>query len=177
MTPLEKLPAPIGKFQALAIYTKQDIQLAIAEIETLPERLIDAVKLFSESQFDTPYRDGGWTVKQVVHHMADSHMHAYIRVKWSITEEHPTIKAYSEKLWATTPETTADAHLSIQLIKALHAKWVVLLKNLSDADFEKTFHHPQSGKDVRLNQLTAMYAWHSNHHLAHITELKKLKGW
>jgi hypothetical protein len=177
MIPLEKLQYPIGKFRPKEVYTYEDIKGYIEEIESLPEKLVDAVKLFSESQFETPYREGGWSVKQLIHHIADSHMHAYIRVKWSITEEHPTIKAYFEKLWATTPETNSDPYLSIQLIKALHAKWVVLLKNLAEPDFQKTFHHPQSGKDVSLATLCATYAWHSNHHLAHITELKITKGW
>ena len=177
MTALEKLQYPIGKFQSKASYSQEEVSECIAEIASFPERLIETVKLFSESQYETPYRDGGWTVKQLIHHIADSHMHAYIRVKWSLTEEHPTIKAYHEKLWATTPETSEDPHLSIQLIKALHAKWVVLLKQLNPSELNKTYHHPVSGKDVRLDGLIAMYAWHSNHHLAHITELKKVKGW
>ena len=119
-------------------------------------------------QLDTPYRQGGWTARQVVHHMADSHTNAYIRFKWAITESTPTIKAYDEKAWAETPETKLDPVISIEVLKALHAKWSAMLRRLSPSDFQKEFLHPDTKKHMRLDRLTAMYAWHGEHHFGHL---------
>lgn len=168
---------PIGKFQAAESYSSKDLEGFVSRIASLPERLESAINGLTTAQLDTPYREGGWTVRQVVHHVADSHLNAYIRTKWALTEETPTIKAYDEKAWATTPEMTADPALSIRLLKALHARWTILLGGLSDLDVQKTFIHPATRKSVRLDQLMAMYAWHGDHHLAHITELKKANNW
>lgn len=173
----DTLRYPIGKFSPKEEYTKSELDQFISRIESLPARLEKEVSNLSALQLDTPYRDGGWTVRQVVHHISDSHMNAYIRVKWSLTEETPLIKAYDEKGWAETPETKADPNLSIALLKALHAKWVVLLKQLSPADLQKEYIHPETKKQVRLNNLMGMYAWHGDHHLTHITSLKGRKGW
>ncbi|TXH25902.1 MAG: metal-dependent hydrolase, partial [Cyclobacteriaceae bacterium] len=118
---------------------------------------------------------GGWTARQVLHHLADSHMHAYIRFKWTLTENSPTIKAYNEKLWAETYEVAQDPALSINLLKALHAKWITLLRSLKPVDFEKYFVHPETGKQVRLDRLAATYAWHGEHHLGHLRIILDLK--
>ena len=168
---------PIGKFQVANSYTQAERDDFLSRIQSLPDRLENAVTGLSPAQLDTPYREGGWTVRQVVHHVADSHMNAYIRVKWALTEESPIIKPYDEKAWATTPETAGDPSLSLAFLKSLHAKWVLLLKSLTAGDLERQFIHPATQRAVRLDQLMAMYAWHGDHHLAHITELKKLKNW
>jgi uncharacterized damage-inducible protein DinB len=168
---------PIGKFHAADAYTLAQCEDFLQRIQTLPGRLEAAIKGMTEKQLDTPYREGGWTVRQVIHHVADSHTNAYIRVKWALTEESPIIKAYDEKAWATTPETSGDPALSLAFLHSLHAKWVVLLKGLTANDLERQFIHPATQRAVRLDQLMAMYAWHGDHHLAHITELKKQKNW
>ncbi|MBY0434891.1 MAG: putative metal-dependent hydrolase [Cyclobacteriaceae bacterium] len=168
---------PIGKFEPQENYSSQEILACIARIESLPSRIEKAILGLSETQLDTPYRDGGWTVRQVVHHTSDSHVNAYIRTKWTLTEESPTIKAYEEKPWAETSETKANPALSISLLKALHAKWVVLLKSLKPNELQRAFTHPETKKQVRLDRMIAMYAWHGDHHLAHITSLKERMGW
>jgi len=174
---MEDLRYPIGKFSAQENHAPKELNSFIQRIELLPSKLEVAIVGFSNQQLDTPYRDGGWTVRQVVHHVADSHMNAYIRVKWMLTEESPVIKAYNEKLWAETGETTSEPALSIALIKALHAKWVTLLKSLTKDQLQKEFIHPDTKKQVALHNLIGMYAWHGDHHLAHITALTKRQGW
>ncbi len=169
---------PIGKFiHREAHHTIEEVAAYIQRIEALPEKVEKAIHGFSNEQLDTPYRDGGWTVRQVVHHLADSHMNAYIRYKWMLTEETPVIKAYNEKGWAETPETKADPSLSLTLLKSLHSKWIVLLRQLSASDLQKQFIHPETQKHIRMDNLTGTYAWHGEHHLAHITSLKQRKGW
>ncbi len=168
---------PIGKFEPKESYTPEDIKVNINRIASLPDKLKNAVTLLNDLQLDTPYRDGGWTVRQVVHHMADSHMNAYIRFKWTLTENSPVIKAYDEKGWAVTPETKGPPSLSLELVTALHAKWVTLLKALTPEDLRKEFTHPETKKQVALDRLIATYAWHGEHHLAHIVSLKEKRGW
>lgn len=174
---ITQLQYPIGKFSAKEFYTSEEISKNINRIYILPQQIESTISNFDNEKFDTPYRDGGWTVRQLIHHVADSHMNAFIRFKWTLTETNPVIKAYNEKLWAETPETTADPKLSIELLKALHLKWVELLKRLSATDLEKYFVHPDSKKEVKLKVLLAMYAWHGEHHLAHIVKLKERLGW
>jgi hypothetical protein len=168
---------PIGKFHAANAYTLGECEDFLSRISSLPLRIEAAVHGLTDGQLDTPYRDDGWTVRQVVHHVADSHMNAYIRVKWALTEESPIIKPYDEKAWASTPETEEAPALSLALLKSLHAKWVILLQSLTPEDLERQFIHPATQRAVRLDQLMAMYAWHGDHHLAHITELNKQKNW
>jgi uncharacterized damage-inducible protein DinB len=174
---MEDIRYPIGKFTAQENYTEEDIHTFIQRIEALPSRLEAAIQNLSDEQLDTPYRDGGWTVRQVVHHLADSHSHAYIRTKWTLTENAPVIKAYGEKLWATTSETTAPPLVSIALLKALHVKWVILLRSIRATERERFFIHPETKKQISINTLMGTYAWHGEHHLAHITQLRKLKNW
>lgn len=164
----EQLRYPIGRLASKESYTPEEVKANIKRIESVPEQIEALAKTFSAKQLETPYRDGGWTGRQVLHHIADSHMNAYIRTKWTLSEETPTIKAYDEKAWATTAETTADPALSLALLKALHQKWVVLLKSLSEEELSRKFFHPDSKKHVRLDQIIATYAWHGEHHLGHL---------
>lgn len=159
---------PIGKFTPKETYTTDELTSLINTLEALPEKLDAVYKSLTLQQLDQPYRTGGWTARQVIHHLADSHMNAYIRCKWMLTEETPLIKAYHEKAWAETPETKADPKLSIDLIKVLHKKWVVLLRALTESDLKKSFIHPETQKHVRFDRLIALYAWHGEHHLAHV---------
>ena len=175
---MEDLRYPIGKFtHKEENHTASEVAAYIQRIESLPGKLEKVIQGLSEEQLDTPYRDGGWTVRQVIHHVPDSHMNAYIRFKWMLTEETPTIKAYNEKGWAETPETKADPSLSLPLLKSLHTKWIVLLRQLTPTDLQRQFIHPDTKKHIRMDNLIGMYAWHGEHHLAHITSLKDRKGW
>jgi hypothetical protein len=164
----ERLQYPIGKFSPQESYTADEIASLIQSIENVPGKIEAVFKTFSPKQLDTPYRPGGWTARQVLHHIPDSHLNAYIRFKWSLTEDTPTIKAYNEKAWAETYEAKLDPGLSVALLKALHAKWVTLLRALSKEDLQKSFVHPETGKNIRLDRLIALYAWHGEHHLGHL---------
>jgi len=171
---IEKLRFPIGRFSPPENYTPEFIASCIADIENTPAQYEQAVEGLSDEQLDTPYRLEGWTLRQVIHHVVDSHMNSYIRFKWTLTEDTPTIKAYDEKLWAEEPEAkNAPIQLSIDMLKALHARWVLVLKNLSEEDLEKEFTHPETGKNINLKTMVALYAWHSKHHLGHITSTLK----
>jgi DinB superfamily len=168
---------PIGKFEPKGSYTADEVTQFINRIAAAPAKYELAIKNLTEAQLDTPYREGGWTVKQVIHHVADSHSNAYIRIKWALTEDNPIIKAYEEKHWAETPDTKLPPALSLNVLHALHAKMVALASRLSTEELSKKFIHPESKKEIRLDQLLGTYAWHGDHHLAHITELKKRMGW
>lgn len=168
---------PIGKYvqQPFSLKQKQDW---INDIRFLPQSMERAVLNLDEAQLDTPYREGGWTVKQLVHHVADSHMNAYCRFKLGLTEENPTIKPYEEALWALLSDTkNLPINISLTLLHALHARWIEILVNISDDDFNRTVFHPEHKKDLTLWYLLGMYAWHSRHHTAHITSLRERKRW
>jgi hypothetical protein len=168
---------PIGKFRAPESYTKELLTEHINIISTLPARLKKEVEFLTDQQLDTPYRPEGWTVRQVIHHLPDSHLNAYTRMKLAMTEENPTIKPYNEVKWAELQDAkTAPVKVSLELLTALHARWTMFLKNLSDTDFERSFNHPDNGPTL-LKKALALYAWHSNHHLGHITSLKSRMGW
>lgn len=174
---LEKLKYPIGKFKVEEKIDETAVNKYIKEIELLPERLADAVKGLTIQQLQTPYRQDGWTVQQLVHHIADSHLNAYVRFKLALTEDKPTIKPYNEKLWAELPDTKlVEVNVSLSLIDSLHKRWTVLLKQLNVKDFDKEYLHPDSGTK-KLKETICLYAWHGNHHLAHITSLKQRMGW
>ena len=164
----EQLRYPTGRFKAQEQYTRDEISRLINEIESLPAEVEREIADMTDDLLDTPYRNGGWTVRQVLHHLPDSHMNAYIRLKWTLTEDNPTIKAYYEKAWAETPETKLSPQISLNLLKVLHTKWVALLRGLKDDDFKKSFVHPETGKQVTLARQVATYAWHGKHHLGHI---------
>ncbi len=175
---LELLQYPIGHFQVPEIITDNHIEEWILVLDELPQRLDDLVKNLSSEQLETPYRPGGWTVLQVVHHIADSHHNSYTRFKWALTEEQPIIKAYDEKEWATLFDgRTAPIGLSLNYIRALHAKMVYLLKGLSPEALNKIYIHPNGLKEVSVKRNIGMYAWHSNHHYAHIYNLLQREGW
>jgi hypothetical protein len=175
---LEQLRYPVGKFKAPESYTAEIISGYIKTIESFPSELSKAVQGLNDKQLDTPYREGGWTVRQVVHHVVDSHMNAYIRFKLALTEDNPTIKPYNEALWAELQEAKhAPIQLSLPLLEALHKRWVASLKTLAPEDLNRTFYHPDSKANVPLTRNMGIYAWHCNHHLAHITELRKRMGW
>jgi hypothetical protein len=164
----DQLRYPIGKFSPKESYTSDELKACIQRIETLPARVDKIAQSLTAKQLDTPYREGGWTARQVLHHLADSHMNAYIRFKWTLTENTPTIKAYDEKAWAETPETKEPPAISINLLKSLHTKWVSLLKQIPTQDLPKQFVHPETGKHVSLERMIALYAWHGDHHLGHL---------
>lgn len=168
MSNIDLLRYPIGKFQPKESYQPEEIQQFIRELEAFPPKLEEATLKLTAPQLDTPYRDGGWTARQVIHHLADSHLNAYIRTKWTLTEDTPVIKAYEEKTWAETPETLLDPVISLNLLKALHHKWVAIVSRLAPGDFSRTFLHPETKKHVSLARQMATYAWHGEHHLAHI---------
>lgn len=174
---MEDIRYPIGKFTPQENYSSNDIAGFIEKIKELPAKLEKAVQNLNDEQLNTPYREGGWSLRQVVHHLADSHMHAYIRTKWTLTESEPVIKAYLEKFWAETAENKSHPDISISFLKALHEKWVILLLSIPTADLDRFFVHPETKRQVALKTLMGTYAWHGEHHLAHITNLKKLKGW
>jgi hypothetical protein len=167
---------PIGPFVPAASAPA----IRAAHIETLrllPERLRAAVSGLNDSQLDTPYRDGGWTVRQVVHHLADSHAVSYMRFKLALTEDWPTINPYNEAAWANLADgRSLPIGVSLSIIDGLHARWVALLESLSDADFQKGFNHPERGR-LDLATALAIYEWHSRHHTAHITSLRTRQGW
>ncbi len=168
---------PIGKFEYNGPSSEQQRRQYVDEIAAAPERLRAAVAGLSREQLETPYRPGGWTVRQVVHHVPESHMNAYVRFKLALTEDEPLIKTYEENLWAQTPEVaTTPPEVSLALLEALHQRWVGLLRGLKPADFARKLRHPELGT-VDLDRYLALYAWHGKHHAAHITTLRERMGW
>ena len=175
---LEKLRYPIGKFITPKIYSSEYLNNKIAEIACFPERLKKEVIDLTEEQLDTPYRQNGWTIRQVIHHCVDSHMNCFIRIKWTLTEDKPVIKAYHEDLWAELHDnTTMPIQPTLSFLEGLHFRLAYLMNSLSEADLEKSFIHPEYNAAFQVKEIIGTYAWHGNHHLAHITELKKQKGW
>lgn len=164
---------PIGRFSYEGEITKLQREAWINEIEQLPRKLRESIEGLEETELNTPYRDGGWTIRQVVHHIADSHMNSFIRFKLALTEETPSIKPYFEDRWANLQDSAAaEVDLSLLLIDTLHKRWVILLKSLTDSDFKKQFYHPESKETVSLDYNLGIYAWHGNHHVAHITAFR-----
>lgn len=175
---LQKLRYPIGHFSSPDVITDSQLQEWIVTLEQFPNKLQKLVINLFPEQLDTPYRPGGWTVRQVVHHVADSHHHSYIRFKWALTENKPVIKYYYEQLWAELEDAkSAPIGLSLNHLSAVHAKLVYLLKGMSETDFNKSFIHPEHNEEVSLKTNVGKYAWHSNHHYAHIKTLFDRNGW
>jgi len=175
---LNLLRYPIGKYNPLVEVTEELLNEWIQTIEQLPFNLRDLVGDFSEEQLATPYRPDGWTVRQTLHHIGDSHANSYIRFKWTLTENTPLIKAYDEAAWAELSDTReAPIELALDFIQALHAKWVYFLKGLNEEQLNREYVHPDSGKKITLRKTIGMYAWHSEHHFAHIKHLAKREGW
>ncbi len=174
----EDLRYPIGKFKWTGAMTPAQREEWTRVVAEAPERLAAALKGLTEEQLDTPYREGGWTVRQVAHHLADAHMNTLMRFKLALTEPEPTIKAYDEDGWAQLADSrSAPADLAVDMVRAVHARWAILLRSMTESDFAKTFLHPATGKVIRLDQTLGIYAWHSLHHVAHITGLRERMGW
>ncbi len=167
---------PLGKFVHDKDSTPQKRAGWIQEIRDLPSRAREAVASLSAAQLDTPYRDGGWTPRQVIHHLADSHMNSYIRFKLALTESSPQIKPYDEKAWAMLPDSSLDIEASHHILEGLHARWAALLSSMSSEQFERKFLHPEHGLQT-LDRALQTYAWHCRHHVAHITTLRRRNGW
>ena len=177
MTPqTTDLRYPIGRNQPAGPVTEDQVGAGIDDIAALPADLRRTVEPLTDSQLDTPYRPGGWTVRQVVHHLPDSHMNSLVRFKWTLTEERPVIKAYDEKGWAALPDCRGPIGHSLDFLDALHVRWVALLRNLSWAQLQREFVHPESGP-VTLAASVGIYSWHGRHHLAHIQRLIERQHW
>jgi uncharacterized damage-inducible protein DinB len=175
--PVEDLKHPIGRFSFQPPSTAAQRKQWIAEIAEAPAKLRAAVSGLNDEQLNTPYRDGGWTVRQVVHHVPESHMNAYIRFKLALTENEPIVKPYDEAAWAELPDVhETPIEVSLALLENLHSRWVPMLRLMSDSDFQKQFRHPEIGV-VTLEKNLALYAWHGKHHVAHITALRERTQW
>ena len=174
---MEELRFPVGRFDIKAAPPAGGRVALIDSLSQVPERFRKAVDSLSDSQLDTPYRDGGWTVRQVAHHVPDSHMNAYIRMKWGLTEESPAIKTYDEKKWSELPDArTAPIASSLQILSAIHERWDFLLRSMADKDFARTIKHPEWG-EIDLFVLLRIYEWHGRHHVAHVANLRQRMGW
>jgi uncharacterized damage-inducible protein DinB len=168
---------PIGNFTYQVAPSTEERKKLIDNIEQAPGKLREAIRGLSSQQLDTPYREGGWTVRQVVHHVPDSHMNAYIRFKLALTEDEPTIKPYMEDRWAKLPDTgNTPPEVSLTLLDSLHDRWVRLLRSIETNEWKRTLKHPELGT-MPLDKTLALYSWHGRHHVAHITELRKRMGW
>jgi len=167
---------PIGKQPSPTEISSEELRYAVETIAELPELLRAAVEPLEEDQLDTPYREGGWTVRQVVHHVADSHTTAFFRIRLALTEDWPTVPGYNEKAFAELHDATAPVEWSLEIIEAVHARWVMVLQGLTEEQWKRGFKHAERGP-MSIEAATILYEWHSKHHLAHVTELRKRLGW
>ncbi|MBC8152041.1 MAG: putative metal-dependent hydrolase [Bacteroidetes bacterium] len=177
MENLETLRYPIGHFTHGQTYTADDSQQHIAVIATMPYHLTELVGKWGDDRLDTPYRPGGWTVRQLVHHVADSHINAYVRTKLALTETNPTIAPYEEGEWANLADMTMSVAPSLVILSNLHHRWVAVLEAMTEADYARTYYHPGSQRTFDLEEVMAMYAWHSEHHYQHAYRLAERNGW
>lgn len=169
---------PVGKFEWKGSLSDAERKLAIDQIAATPARMREAARGLNASQLDTPYRDGGWTVRQVVHHVPDSHLNAYVRMKLALTEDSPMIKPYEEARWAELADTArTPVEVSLTLLDSLHERWLTLIRAMKPGDFARTFVHPEHKATLTLDWLVALYSWHGRHHAAHITTLREKMGW
>lgn len=169
---------PIGTFSYEHPYSAAELQEKIGSIASFPVRFREAVAGLSEAQLNTPYREGGWAVRQLIHHVADSHSQGYMRVKLALTEDNPTIKPYEEQLWAELNDSFAvPVEASLNILDAVHARWVAIYAKMQADDWNRTFFHPGLQTKFTLKQHVGLYTWHGNHHLAHVTHLKERMGW
>lgn len=177
MDELERLKYPIGRFAMPDRVEAEQRRAWIDAIAAQPAALREAVAGLSDTQLDTPYREGGWTLRQVAHHLPDSHLHAYCRTKYALTEDHPTVKPYDEGAWAKLADAKLPVAPSLAILEHVHARWVVVLRALREADFARTWFHPEQGKTFTLDRLIGLYDWHGRHHIAHVTSLRARKSW
>jgi DinB superfamily len=168
---------PIGPFTAVAAATPETRRAAIDDIAALPRRMREAVAGLGDRQLDTQYRPGGWTVRQLVHHVADSHMNGFIRLKLALTEDTPIIKPYDEKTWADLPDAMLPIEISLAILDNLHVRWDGIYRGMSPQQFARTFYHPELQEHLTLEAHAQLYGWHSKHHVAHITTLRQREGW
>ncbi len=167
---------PVGRFRAPETITPEDRRFALIILAEMPEQLREAVRGLEEPQLDTPYREGGWTVRQVVHHLADSHMAAFHRMRRALTEDWPTVEGYKEELFANLPDTVAPVEWSLEIVESVHARWVMLLQALTEEQWARGIVHAERGR-MRVDLMIMLYAWHSRHHVSHITHLRAQAGW
>jgi uncharacterized damage-inducible protein DinB len=172
----DALRYPAGRFEYRGRLDDAERAKLVGQIAEAPARLRAAAAGLSDAQLDTPYRDGGWTVRQVTHHVPDSHLNAYTRLKLALTEEYPVIKPYDEARWADLADSRAPVEVSLVLLAALHERWVLLLRSLGAEDWARQLMHPERGV-MTVDELLALYAWHGRHHVAHVTSLRERKGW
>ena len=170
------LSYPIGRFDRTEPVTESLRMAAIDVLAALPEQMTNTVAGLTGGQLDTPYRPGGWTVRQLVHHVADSHMNGFIRLKLALTEDVPTIKPYDQDQWATLPDTHLPLEVSLRLLEAVHTRWVTVCRGMAPAQFARAFRHPELG-ELSVDTHLQLYSWHSRHHVAHITGLRARNGW
>jgi hypothetical protein len=175
---LQQLKYPIGTFQAQEAYTPAEVKSNIQIISALPSKFINLLGGWDDHKYDTPYRPDGWTIRQLIHHVADSHMNAYVRCRLAMTEDNPTIKPYEEQLWAELPDAKqAQVELSLQLLRYIHLRWVLLLNSMDETDLARTYLHPATNRTFRLDEVIANYAWHSEHHYQHAFQLAARNNW
>ena len=173
----ETIKYPIGRFQSSMSVDASQRREWIQQIAKLPDNMREAVAGLNDAQLDTPYREHGWTVRQLAHHVADSHLNSYIRFRWALTEPAPLIKAYDQTLWAELPDArTGPVALSLNLLDGLHARWILLLESMGDAEFSRVLKHPELG-ELTLDWMLGLYAWHGRHHTAHIAALRTRENW
>ncbi|MFD1143061.1 YfiT family bacillithiol transferase [Larkinella insperata] len=177
MHDLQPLQYPIGPFTAAASYTLEQTKEHLAAIAVFPHNLTELVGKWGDDRLDTPYRPGGWTVRQLVHHVADSHMNAYIRTKLALTESVPTVKPYDENAWSQLPDYTLSVAPSLVILSNMHQRWVTVLDALTEEQFQRPYFHPESQKQVPLAEALANYAWHGEHHYQHIYQLALRNQW
>ena len=176
MTMTIDLSYPVGRFDHQAPRTAATRRAAVDDIAALPARMREAIRGLTDAQLDTPYRPGGWSVRKLVHHVADSHMNGYIRTKLALTEENPTIKPYDQDAWSGLPDSRLPIDGSLAILDAVHERWTAVNRSLTDADVARTFVHPDLGQ-LTLDRHLHLYGWHSRHHVAHITGLRQREGW
>jgi uncharacterized damage-inducible protein DinB len=175
---VDELRYPIGPLNPTRSLSPAERATEIARIARAPAAIRQAVEDLSDAQLDTPYRDGGWTIRQVVHHLADSHMNAYVRLKLALTEDNPTIKPYDEARWAELSDSrTLPIEVSLRLLETLHERFIATLRSMQPADFGRTFYHPEHRRELTVDELVGMYAWHGEHHTAHVTRASQRLGW
>lgn len=173
---MDSLKYPIGPFEPVQEPEEENLTRWINDLSTFPGRLNKEVAHLDDVRLNTPYRKGGWTIRQVVHHLADSHINGYVRTKLAVTEDNPRIKTYDQDLWADLPDMDLPVSVSLNILDGIHGRWSALLESLPDAAFRRTIMHPESGELLLFN-IVGMYAWHGNHHLGHITNLKSKENW
>lgn len=175
---LEQLKFPIGRFKPQHSYAAEELKSNIQLISALPSKLLNLTSGWDEDKLNTPYRPDGWTIRQLIHHIADSHMNASIRIRLTLTEDNPVIKPYKQDLWAELPDAkTASIEMSLQLIRYIHLRLVVLLNSLGPQELSRTYHHPETNRDYRIDEVIALYAWHSEHHYQQVFQLARRNNW